>query len=639
MSRKRSISKKKSSPYYKKRKNSLKKIKRKSIKKTISSYIKKSLKKRKSKRRSKKLVSCKKSYKKRALYDGMDDKEIIEAAHILESLRNATDKSNSTSMIATDDTTTVKKKGRHPRKCIWNCENSSCSCCQCNGDIGCSHHDKGKKCNKERYGRVNFCNFCWYNNNISEPVSITNQNKYKSQYIIIVNKNYTELIVVPIDNDSTLFDVRKYINKHFVIFNHFLNGAREILPVQEQQLNALNLAYKEHGNLYLKIDTEVSSVESKFGHTVESSSISPPSSFETGNTLSCNKKKAGKKRKKHEALNDKEKDEEDIVECTICKMKRRIKTRDNKKITNFICEKVGYKCHVDKSIENVDYLNEKEKTKTKALDFISLVSEFGKEITTTPNLNTTYLNENVLKGGYGIYANKKFTKGDIVIFYLTKIYDRKNIVETDIDFKYLINLEYFYDNPLYIDKVGVLFSKSNLTPVTIPHVKDEKTTFLGYLCNEPSLSEEDNCKIERVEYNSVMWKKSITDEDIKDNISNKYCLFKLVATKDINKDDEILWCYGENYDREYETSCTAKEDFDVDDVGPKTKRKRIENESSLFDDEFEVEVVVTEYESESEAEDKDKDKEYKEPPPKKKHKIDGKRKVKSKRKLESNKLI
>jgi hypothetical protein len=381
----------------------------------------------------------------------------------------------------------------------------------------------------------------------------------------------------------------------------------EIFPTEEQKLNALNLAYKKNGNLYLKIDTEVSSVESKFGHTVESSSISPPSSFKTGNTLSCDKK-AGKKRKKHEAFNDKEKDKDIFITCTKCKKKRKI-TRDiNKNITKITCEKVGYKCHADKSIENVDYLNEKDQTKTKALDFISLKSEFG-EKKSNSNLYTTYLNENVLKGGYGIYANKKFTKGDIVIFYLTKIYDRKNIVETDIDFKYLINLEYFYDNPLYIDKVGVLFSKSNLTPVTIPHVKDEKTTFLGYLCNEPSLSEEDNCKIERVEYNSVMWKK-ITDDDIKDNISNKYCLFKLVATKDINKDDEILWCYGENYDRKYDTSCTYKEDFDV---GPKTKRQRIENESELDDDEFEVEVVVAEYESESE----DKDKEYKEPPPKK----------------------
>ena len=37
-----------------------------------------------------------------------------------------------------------------------------------------------------------------------------------------------------------------------------------------------------------------------------------------------------------------------------------------------------------------------------------------------------------------------------------------------------------------------------------------------------------------------------------------YVLYRLIATRDIKKGEEITWCYGSLYSRNYETSCNEK---------------------------------------------------------------------------------
>ena len=74
--------------------------------------------------------------------------------------------------------------------------------------------------------------------------------------------------------------------------------------------------------------------------------------------------------------------------------------------------------------------------------------------------------------------------------------------------------------------------------------------YWGYFSNEPSTVQESN---------------TFLDTNLKENYLNRsrvkegeYFLYKLIASRNIKKGEEITWCYGSLYSRNYDTSCDEK---------------------------------------------------------------------------------
>jgi len=77
-----------------------------------------------------------------------------------------------------------------------------------------------------------------------------------------------------------------------------------------------------------------------------------------------------------------------------------------------------------------------------------------------------------------------------------------------------------------------------------------KIPYWAYFSNEPSGKQKENSEI---------------DIAIKDNYRNRkrlkpgdYITYKLKATRNIKPGEEVVWCYGEGYDRNYKTTCGYK---------------------------------------------------------------------------------
>jgi len=173
---------------------------------------------------------------------------------------------------------------------------------------------------------------------------------------------------------------------------------------------------------------------------------------------------------------------------------------------------------------------------------------------------STYLKKN--DKGLGVYANKDFKENEIVAFYLVKIYDLKKI--GTISTKYLIDLnnvpnlhEKYRKNKRRIDIVGDICDKSFQEPIKLNDDEFWLTAFWGFLCNEPSSEETDNCTIEFNNIDEEIEKHVIIDRDIIENAS-EYYLISIISKEDIKKDTELTWCYGNFYDRDYTTSCYEK---------------------------------------------------------------------------------
>ena len=143
--------------------------------------------------------------------------------------------------------------------------------------------------------------------------------------------------------------------------------------------------------------------------------------------------------------------------------------------------------------------------------------------------------------GVGVFANKDIKKGEVIVYYLIKAY---HIDEPPKKFKQV------YTISLY-SKKGVENNKlvGDLCDESLPPPDKNGIAYWGYLANEPSLGDTKNSFL------SIN-----TRENYKSRSRFKfgdYVKYKLIATKNIKKGDEITWCYTEddNYSRNYETSC------------------------------------------------------------------------------------
>jgi hypothetical protein len=150
------------------------------------------------------------------------------------------------------------------------------------------------------------------------------------------------------------------------------------------------------------------------------------------------------------------------------------------------------------------------------------------------------LSVNLKKGpkGVSLFAKRPIKKGNIVSYYKFKLFPTKNFkgVKKDMYAMSVYTKNYNF-NPRVI---GDIFEGSLEPPkYNIP--------FWAYFSNEPSGNQTENCTI---------------NPNLKSNYGNRHTvkegdtmIYKLIASKDINQGEEIVWCYGKYYNRKYEANC------------------------------------------------------------------------------------
>jgi hypothetical protein len=221
----------------------------------------------------------------------------------------------------------------------------------------------------------------------------------------------------------------------------------------------------------------------------------------------------------------------------------------------------------------------------------------------TPELDK--LSVTLKKGdkGVSIFATKDIAKGDLIAYYKMKVYSntKKGVkVLTTKDSleelekalkkngqriskclsgeklqhykKRLVDeINKFEDHVLYLKGKRVNHPKKDMYHFTIynKHGYEYQTLtgdlysgslpkpknnipYWGYFSNEPSCKQTHNADVDILSYENYTLKNRV---NIKEGETVTY---GIVAVKNIKKGEEVMWCYGGEYGRNYPTSCNRK---------------------------------------------------------------------------------
>jgi len=139
--------------------------------------------------------------------------------------------------------------------------------------------------------------------------------------------------------------------------------------------------------------------------------------------------------------------------------------------------------------------------------------------------------------GVGLYAVKDINKGEIIAYYKIKVFRKKDYI-SPTDYVYCFEV-YRKNGKEYKRLIGDIDEDSFPQPLNgVP--------FWGPFSNEPSMGERSNSEIE-IEL----------DTNYKDrnySVPGDHMIYSLIAKRKIRKGDEILWYYGDGYDRDYKAS-------------------------------------------------------------------------------------
>lgn len=154
----------------------------------------------------------------------------------------------------------------------------------------------------------------------------------------------------------------------------------------------------------------------------------------------------------------------------------------------------------------------------------------------TPNLNKlkVTLKNHPIKGG-ALYAIKPIKKGELIAYYKIRLF-RLDEYDSPTNNMYTFDV-YTKSGNSSRKLIGDIDLTSFPDPINnIP--------FWAPFANEPMKNQKCNAEI---------------DHNVKENYKNRkiakagsVLIYKLVATRNIARNDEITWYYGDNYERDYE---------------------------------------------------------------------------------------
>lgn len=140
--------------------------------------------------------------------------------------------------------------------------------------------------------------------------------------------------------------------------------------------------------------------------------------------------------------------------------------------------------------------------------------------------------------GVGLYATKPIKEDGLIAYYKVTIFREKG-------YKSPTNMAY----SIAIMTKGDKKSKTFLGDLTVESLPPpcRGIPYWGYFSNEPSGKQEPNCYIDNNLKENYRGKKIVKEGDV--------FIYKLRAMRDIKKGEEITWCYGEGYERDYDPNC------------------------------------------------------------------------------------
>lgn len=142
------------------------------------------------------------------------------------------------------------------------------------------------------------------------------------------------------------------------------------------------------------------------------------------------------------------------------------------------------------------------------------------------------------KKGVSLFAKKQIKKGNVIAYYKFKVYNEKNF-EGINDNMYSIAV-YTKSGRISKKYMGDIYEGSLEMP-------KRGISFLAYFANEPNFDQHENCFLDINLKNNYRNKNSVKEGDT--------MIYKLVTKRNIKKGEEIVWCYGNSYERNYEANC------------------------------------------------------------------------------------
>lgn len=136
--------------------------------------------------------------------------------------------------------------------------------------------------------------------------------------------------------------------------------------------------------------------------------------------------------------------------------------------------------------------------------------------------------------GVGIFATRTIKKGDTIAFYRMRVY---SIDRPSTPYSFCIYTERGNESRRLS---GDIFSGSHLPP-------KDGIPYWAYFSNEPGPNDQANAYMDENNQWNYKDRKVLRVGDTVE--------YKLVATRCIHPKEQIFWCYGDSYDRDYDTSC------------------------------------------------------------------------------------
>ncbi len=143
--------------------------------------------------------------------------------------------------------------------------------------------------------------------------------------------------------------------------------------------------------------------------------------------------------------------------------------------------------------------------------------------------------------GTGLFATKPIKKGKVIAYYKMRVHrdTPKHPYRSPTKCMYCFTV-YTKDDHVSSSLMGDLDKESAPLP-------KNNIPYWAYFSNEPSGKQKENAYI---------------DISLKDNYKDRnrlkhgdFITYKLKASKNIKAGEEVVWCYGSAYARDYETSC------------------------------------------------------------------------------------
>ena len=146
--------------------------------------------------------------------------------------------------------------------------------------------------------------------------------------------------------------------------------------------------------------------------------------------------------------------------------------------------------------------------------------------------------------GTGLFATKNVKKGQVIAYYRMKVHTDSNKK------RYRSPTKCMYCFTIYTKNGNASNNLMGDIDIESAPLPKKSIPFWAYFSNEPSGKQIENAEIDMNLDENYKKRSKVRDGD--------YMIYKLIATKPIKAGQEVVWCYGGAYDRNYKTSCDCE---------------------------------------------------------------------------------